>query len=121
MDPTILTIVLVFSIPIFGILSGFATKWLKMRAEQRALGASNRELVQKVEQLERTSAEYAQRLENLEAIVVSQTWNVLQEPELSEPDRQRWLAAAGRHEIHTPAAGEMNQQRAANLARRLGG
>jgi len=121
MDPTILAMVFVFSIPILAILSRTVTQGLKVRAEQKALGASNRELEQKVERLEQANTEYAQRLENLEAIVVSQTWNVLQEPGLSETDRQRQIAAAGRHEVAAPAAAELNYQRAASLARRLGG
>jgi len=121
MDPTILAIVGVFSISVLAVLPRFARQWLKVRADQRALGASNRELEQKLERLERANAEYAARLENLETIVVSQTWNVLQEPGLSEADRQRRIAAAGRHELQAPAAAEMNPQRAADLARRLGG
>jgi hypothetical protein len=116
-----LPMVLVFSIPILAILSGFARQWLTVRAQQRALGASNQDLEKKVERLERINGEYAQRIENLEAIVVSQTWNVLQDPGLSEADRQRRIAATVRHEVHAPAAEEMNRQRAADLARRVGG
>jgi hypothetical protein len=116
-----LAMVLLFSIPVLGIIAGVVTKWLKLRAEQRALGVSNRELEDKIERLERVSAEYAQRFENLEAIVVSRTWSALQEPGLSEADRERRLAAAGRHELQAPAAEERNRQRAAELARRLGG
>lgn len=116
MDPLgTLTLVLVFSIPSLAILSRVAMRWLTLRAEQRALGASNQELEQKVARLERASAESAQRIENLEAIVVSQTWNVLQKPGLSEADRQHRLAA------HAPAAEDLNRQRAAELASRLGG
>jgi hypothetical protein len=116
-----LALILVFSIPILAILSGFARQWLTVRAQQRVLGASNQELEQKVERLERINGEYAQRIENLEAIVVSQTWNVIQDPGLSEADRQRRIAATVRHEVHAPAAEEMNRQRAADLARRVGG
>lgn len=118
MEPTTL---LIFSIPIVAILTKFATQVLRMRTEQRALGASSRDLEIKVEQLEKANAEYAQRLENLEAIVVSQTWNVLQEPGLSEADRQRRVVSAGHREIHAPELEEVNQQRAAQLARRLRG
>jgi hypothetical protein len=122
MDPLgALTLVLVFSIPIVAILSGVAKQWLKVRAEQRVLGVSNRELEEKVERLERANAESAQRIENLEAIVVSQTWSVLQNPATSEVDRQRQLAAASRQEVHAPATEDLNRQRAAALASRLGG
>ena len=122
MDPSeALPIILVFSIPILAILSGIAKQWLKVRAEQRALGTSNRELEQKLEQLERINAEHAQRLEDLEAIVVSQTWSAIQEPGLSEADRQRRLTSAGHREVQAPPVGEVNRQRAADLARRLAG
>lgn len=122
-DPTILAMVLIFSVPILAILAGFGKQWLKVRAEQRVLGASNQELEQKVEQLERANAENALRLENLETIIVSQTWSVLQDPGLSEadPDRRRRIVAARPHDVHAPAAEEINRQRAAELARRLGG
>ena len=111
-EPTILAMVLVFSIPILAILSGLAKDWLKLRAQQRALGTSNRELEQKVERLEKVNADYAQRLENLEAVVVSQTSNVLQQP---------GPVPTAPHEVHAPAIEEMNTQRLAHLARRLGG
>jgi len=116
-----LAIVLAFSIPILAILAGIFKDRLKLRDQQKTLGASNRELEQKVERLERTNAEQARRLENLEAIVVSKTWGTLQEPGLADADRQRQLAATVRHETHAPAAEEMNRQRAEQLARRLGG
>ena len=111
-EPTILAMVLVFSIPILAILSGVAKDWLKLRAQQRALGTSNRELEQKVERLEKVNADYVQRLENLEAVVVSQTWNRLQQP---------GPVPTAPHEIDAPAVEERNTQRLAHLARRLGG
>ena len=121
MDPTPMAMILVFSIPILAILSRFATQWIKVRAESKTLGASNRALEQKVELLEQANADYRQRLENVEAIVVSQTWSALQESGFSEPDGGRRIVAARPHEVQTPAMEELNQQRAATLARRLGG
>jgi hypothetical protein len=122
MDPLgALTLVLVFSVPIVAILSKSVTQVLAMRAEQRALGTSNRELELKVERLEQAGAESARRIENLEAIVVSQTWNVLGKPESPELVHQHRLAAASRQDLRTPAAEELNRQRAAALASRLGG
>jgi 1,6-anhydro-N-acetylmuramate kinase len=122
-DPTVVlaTMQFIFALSILGILAGFGRQWLKVRAQQRALGVSNQELEQKVERLEQANAENAQRLENLETIIVSQTWSALQEPGLSEADRQRRIVAAGRHELHAPAAEDMNRRRAAELAHRLGG
>ena len=121
MDPSLLTKILIVSIPILVAASRFATQWLKVRAEQRALGATDRELEQRIEQLGRANADVLQRLENIEAIVVSQTWDALHEPGLSETDLQRRLAAARPHEAQTPDLEERNRQRAAALASRLGG
>ena len=102
-EPTILLMILVFSVPVLAILSRFATRW-------RALGTSSRETEQKVERLEKVNADYAQRLENLEAIVASQAANTLQQPA---------PVPTGPHEL--PAAEEMNTRRVAQIARRLGG
>lgn len=110
-DPTILLMVLVFSLPTLAILTRPVTQWLKLRA------AKDGELNQKVARLERANADYAQRLENLEAVVVSQ----IKDPGLLETDRQRRFAAVGPHEVNAPAAEEINPQRVAHLARRLGG
>ncbi|HET9228946.1 MAG TPA: hypothetical protein VFR31_19870, partial [Thermoanaerobaculia bacterium] len=72
-DPTILAMLLFFSIPTLAILSRFVIRW-------RALGTSNRKLEQQVERLEKVNAEYAERLENLEAIMASRAWNALDAP-----------------------------------------
>lgn len=104
-DPTILLMVLVFSVPTLWIVTRPVTQWLKIRASKK------RELDQKVERLEQANADYAQRLENLEAVVVSRTWSALDEP----------VVATRPHEVHAPAAEEMNRERTARLARRLGG
>ena len=112
-EPTVLLMLLVFSVPILGILTKFVVRW-------RALGTSSREMEQKVERLEKVNAEYSERLQNLETIVVSQAWSVLQEPGLSEADRQRRFIASAPHEMHAPVE-EKNTQRVAQLARRIGG
>ena len=102
-EPTILLMLLVFSVPILAILSRFATRW-------RALGTSNGKLVQQVERLEKVNAEYAQRLENLETVVASQSGSLLQQP---------GPVPTAPHEVH--AVEERNTQRVAHLARRVGG
>jgi hypothetical protein len=116
-----LAVLLSFSIPILAIVLKFGTRWAELRAAQRALGTSNRDLEQKVERLERAQAEAAQRIENLEAIVVSQTWNAAEKPGLPAAVHPHRLAGAIRHELRPPAAEELNRQRAADLAGRLGG
>ena len=108
-------------IPIAGIFARVFRDYMKVQAQQRALGTSNRELEKVVEDLRQTNRILAQRVENLETIVVSQTWNALNAPGASEAERQQRLAAAVRQEVHAPATEEMNRQRAEQLARRLGG
>jgi hypothetical protein len=121
-DPTVLaTMVFVFSISIAGILAGLGRQWLKVRAQHQALRDSNRELEENVDRLERAAVESSQRLENLETIIVSQTWSALQKPGLAEAERQHRIVAARPHDVHAPAAEDMNRQRAAELAQRLGG
>ena len=108
-------------IPIVAISARVFRDYLRLQTQQRALGSSNRELEKVVDELRRTNENLAQRVENLETIVVSQTWNALSAPGASEPERQQRLATAVRQEVHAPATEEMNRQRAADLARRLGG
>jgi predicted nuclease with TOPRIM domain len=108
-------------IPITGILAGVFREYLRLQTQQRALGTSSRELEKTVEDLRRTNQELAHRVENLETIVVSQTWNTLNNPAISEAERQQRLPPVVRQEVHAPAAEEMNRQRAEQLARRLGG
>ena len=108
-------------IPIAAIFAGLVKDWMRIRVKQQDLGASNRELEKVVDELRRTNENLAQRMENLETIVVSQTWNALNAPGSSDVERQQRLDAAVRQEVHAPAAEEMNRQRAADLARRLGG
>jgi len=107
-------------IPIAAILSGVLKTWVK----QRALGASNVELEKEIEGIRRERASLLERLQNLEAIVVSQTWNAVEKPALAAAVHPHRLEGAGRQDLRAPAVGtmeEMNRQRAADLAGRLGG
>ncbi len=108
-------------IPIVAISARVFRDYIKLHAQQRALGSSNHELEKVVEDLRQTNKNLAQRVENLETIVVSQTWNALNAPGASEAERQQRLATVVRQEVHAPATEEMNRQRAEQLARRLGG
>lgn len=108
-------------IPVTAIFAGMIKDLLKVRAKQQALGTSSRELEKEVAELRQTNQALAQRVENLETIVVSQTWNAVNAPAASDAERQQRLAATLRQEVHAPATEEMNRQRAADLARRLGG
>jgi hypothetical protein len=113
----------VWIIAVVAILAGTLSKvvktWLRLKAQQQLLGASNRELEEEVAALQKDRGSLLQRLENLEAIVVSQTWEALTDHSLPPPDRERKVASTVRREL-APAA-PSDQQRAAELARRLQG
>jgi hypothetical protein len=103
-----------------GTVAGTIKTWMKLKAQQQSLGASNRELERDVAELRKDRASLLERLENLEAIVVSQTWDALHDHSLPPPERERKVASTVRRELGTPAAPSY-QQRAEELARRLQG
>jgi hypothetical protein len=108
-------------IPITAILAGVIEQWIKVRATQRQLGASTGELEREVAALKEEREAILDRLQNLEAIVVSQTWDVLHDKVLSPAERDLKVASAARREIAAPDAEALNRQRAEQLARRLQG
>jgi hypothetical protein len=106
-------------IPIVAILSGAFRSWLRVRASQQVLGASTRELEREVAALSRMKAELTERIQNLETIVVSQTWGVLNDRNLQPADRDSRLAILAHHETSQADSAQVNQQRAEQLAQRL--
>jgi hypothetical protein len=108
-------------IPVVAILSGTFKTWLKVKAQQRVLGASNRELESEVTALRKDRDTLHQRLENIEAIVVSQTWNAVHDHSLPPAEREQLVASTVRREVAPMASGPSNQQRAEQLASRLRG
>ena len=108
-------------IPVAAILAGVLRDWVRMRAKQKSLGASTSELEQEVTALQREREAILDRLQNLEAIVVSQTWDAVNDRSLPPPERELKVASTVRREIAAPSAESMNQQRAEQLARRLRG
>ena len=108
-------------IPVVAILAGVIRDWVRMRAKQKNLGASTSELEKEVAALQREREAVLDRLQNLEAIVVSQTWNVIHDQALPPPERELRVASAVRRELAAPDAETANRQRAEQLARRLQG
>lgn len=106
-------------IPIVAILSGVLKTWVKVKAQQQVLGASNKELEQDVAELRKDRVALQNRLENLEAIVVSQTWNVVHDHSLPPEEREMRVASTVRRELGPSVPS--NQQRAEQLASRLRG
>ena len=108
-------------IPVVAILSGVFKTWLKVQSQQRVLGASNHELEREVAALRKDREVLLERLENIEAIVVSQTWNVVHDHSLPPAERELRAASTARRELAPAASAPSNQQRAEQLARRLQG
>jgi hypothetical protein len=108
-------------IPIAGILAGSFKEWMKFKATQRQLGASTDELERELEAVRKLNEALQQRVQNLEAIVVSQTWDALHDHGLSAAERELQVASVARRELKAPDATMANQQRAEQLAQRLQG
>jgi hypothetical protein len=106
-------------IPVVAILAGTVRTWIRVQASQRRLGVSTNELEAEVAALQKAKQELTDRVQNLETIVVSQTWGVLQDRTLSSPERDLKLGAATRHEVAPHDHGDENQRRAEQLASRL--
>ncbi|MEA2559774.1 MAG: hypothetical protein QOH06_1278 [Acidobacteriota bacterium] len=103
--------------PIFGILAGMFKQWLRFRERQNQLGNSTQNLEKLVAEMRQRDQAMAERIENLEAIVVSQTWDVLQDRTLSPADRERRLVAVAQREMPPPPV--LDSHKAEVLARRL--
>jgi hypothetical protein len=106
-------------IPLVAILSGTFRQWMRSRATERQLGTSTRELEGEIAALTKTNQELNLRLQNLETIVVSQTWRVLGDPNLAPAERNLQLATAAHRDLGPTDIAQANQQRAEQLARRL--
>ena len=104
-------------IPITAILSGVIREWIKVRATQQSLGSSNQHLEKQVAELRAREGEMARRLENLEAIVVSQTWDAVTDRSLPPVERELRVASAAHRELAPPPVPD--SQRAEVMARRL--
>ena len=107
-------------IPVTAILVGAFKEWLKFQATQKQLGTSTRELEKDFAEMQKTNDLLLERVQNLEAIVVSQTWDALHDKGLAPAERELRAVSAARREFK-PDVESANQQRAEQLARRLQG
>jgi uncharacterized membrane protein len=85
MNPAMLTILMLFSIPIIALLMGGWKAYLNFQSEQRHLGSSTDALEQRLsvlhDRLDTVEAEreaLRKRLENLETIVTAEAWDAVQ-------------------------------------------
>lgn len=103
--------------PIFGMLMGMFKQWMRFKERQNQLGTSTNNLEKLVAELRERDRVMAERIENLEAIVVSQTWDVVQDKTLSPVEKELRLASAAHRELAPPPVPD--SQKAEVLARRL--
>jgi len=103
--------------PIFGMLMGMFKQWLRFRERQNQLGSSTQNLEKLVAEMRERDQAMAERIENLEAIVVSQTWDVLQDRSLSPVEKEHRLASVAHRELAPPPVPD--SQKAEVMARRL--
>jgi len=106
-------------IPIVAIVAANFRRWATYQAKQRQLGASTTELEKEVAALTQANTQLGERVQNLETIVVSQTWGALHDRGLTPAEREVKVAAAAHREMAPDDAAAANQQRAEQLARRL--
>lgn len=104
-------------IPIFGILAGMFKEWLTFREKQNRLGDSTQNLEKLFAELRQREQALVERIENLEAIVVSQTWDVVQDRALSPVEKEYRLASVAQREMAPPPVPDSHK--AEVLARRL--
>ncbi|HEX3130488.1 MAG TPA: hypothetical protein VH394_24335 [Thermoanaerobaculia bacterium] len=107
----------VFLIPIAGIMLRFFKEWLRFKAQHRQLGSSTEHLEKTVAELRAREQELTHRLENLEAIVVSQTWDAVHDRSLPPVEKELRVASAAHREMAPPPVPD--SQKAEALARRL--
>lgn len=106
-------------IPLAGIAAGVFREFFRMRVRQQSLGTSTHGLAKDVATLKQENAALLERIQNLEAIVVSQTWDAIHDRGLSAAERDLKISSTARRELAAPAPESANQQMAEQLARRL--
>ena len=104
-------------IPIAGICAGMFKEWLKFREKQNQLGSSTQNLEKLVAELRQRDQALVERVENLEAIVVSQTWDAVQDRTLPPVEKELRLASVAHRELAPPPVPDSHK--AEVLARRL--
>ena len=120
----LIAVVMIFTIPILGILLAGYKEWLEFKSEHQQLGPSPeieehlRRLRKRIDGLEEERDALQERVQNLETIVTSEAW--ITEHEATEAP----LDAAEADELSLPPDRESSESEAdhtAEIARRLRG
>lgn len=119
-------VIMVFAIPILGILLAGYKEWLKFKSKHRELGTSTREveehlqsLRERLERIEQEREALRERVQNLETIVTSEAW-IAQHDDATEslplaPIETETLEPSPEGELESGSEAE----RTAEIARRL--
>jgi hypothetical protein len=91
----------------------------RAEAQERTLEDSRRKLEPAVEELDRVSGEYGKRLENLEAVVVGQVWNRLDQPGLGTRPHEVAETSKDERSRNKRSTKNLNRRRTAKLAHRV--
>ncbi len=124
----LIAVIMIFAIPILGIVFAGYKEWLKFKAKHRELGTSTREvedrlraLRERLDRLERERDALQDRVQNLETIVTSEAWIAGHDDTAGAPS----LDAAEADELTLPpdreSSSESEAERTAEIARRLRG
>lgn len=112
-------------IPLAAILAGAFKEWLKFKEKQHQLGDSTASLEQEVAELKALVKETTvdrntliTRIQNLETIVTSQVWDVLQD-DTTSPEEKKLEVDAIKPRIELPLPEEESTRKAAQIARRI--
>jgi len=122
----LITVILVFAIPILGILLAGYKEWLKFKTKHRKLGTSTRKvedelraLRERLKHLEQERDALGERVQNLETIVTSEVW-ILQHEEGTDTPSLGGVAIDGLELPVNPDDESRDEtQRTALLARHL--
>ncbi|MFB6097541.1 MAG: hypothetical protein ABEK84_00185 [Salinibacter sp.] len=126
MSVQFLVILMVFLIPIFGILFAGMKEWLEFKAKHQELGSSTRAvedrlhaLQDRIDELEQQRTALQERVQNLETIVTSEAW-IAEHEETSDGSS---LNAAEIDELPLPDrdSSQSEAEHTARLAERLRG
>jgi len=124
----LIAVIMIFAIPILGIVFAGYKEWLKFKARHRELGTSTREvedrlrtLRERLDGLEQERDALQDRVQNLETIVTSEAWIAAHDDSAGTP----FLDAAEADELtlhlDRESSSEGEAERTAEIARRLRG
>ncbi|MCB0720556.1 MAG: hypothetical protein KDD65_19070 [Bacteroidetes bacterium] len=114
-------------IPLAAIIVGGITEIVKQQNKRAdRLGQSNDELSQslstlrsQLDRMEENQEAYQRRLQNLEAIVTNQVWDIVHEPSQSAEEKRANIAGSGLLDSAAGYESESDARRAEQLAKRL--